>query len=115
MFSRQLDRRRAPAPYKMIRQAGEIRAIGDAGVREWLSHLIARKPVNEPLNGSTVVFGGQCFLCGGAIEAGGNDPLQVTATTPNDKWEVWWAHAACFKSRITDPPEQEGFFTPTHF
>ncbi len=84
-------------------------------MRAWLSRWMGPKAVDESSNGLTVVFGGQCVFCGGVIEPGGRDPLQVTATTPDDKWEVWWAHAACFKSRITDPPEQEGFFTPTHF
>jgi hypothetical protein len=67
------------------------------------------------LSENEVTFGGQCCFCGNDINAQGVDPLEVSATTATGKWQVWWAHSACFKARITDPPGGEGFFAPAHF
>jgi hypothetical protein len=62
-----------------------------------------------------VTFGGQCCLCGNEIEAVGTDPCEVTVTTPDGKWQVWWCHGECFKGAIKDPPNAPGFFAPAHF
>jgi len=43
------------------------------------------------------------------------DPLRITAETSAGKWQVWFAHAECFKKRLADPPEAPGFFNPAHF
>lgn len=43
-----------------------------------------------------VTFGGQCCLCGREIEATETDPCEVTVTTANGKWQMWWCHGDCF-------------------
>jgi hypothetical protein len=55
-----------------------------------------------------------CF-CGQGIEPKSRDPLQVTAETADGKWQVWFAHAECFKERLVDPPDMPGFVDPAHF
>lgn len=62
-----------------------------------------------------VTFGGQCCLCGNEIEATDTDPCEVSVTTAEGKWQVWWCHGNCFKAAIKDPPDAPGFFAPAHF
>ncbi|MDR6816729.1 hypothetical protein J2X76_001902 [Neorhizobium sp. 2083] len=58
---------------------------------------------------------GPCCFCGKNIQAEMPDPLRITAETSAGKWQVWFAHAECFKKRLADPPEAPGFFNPAHF
>jgi hypothetical protein len=36
----------------------------------------------------------------------------VTVETAKGQWQVWFCHAACFKARLTDPPDWPGVFEP---
>jgi hypothetical protein len=45
----------------------------------------------------------------------GLDPLRLTVETSEGKWQVWYAHAECFKARLVDLPDAPGFFDPAHF
>lgn len=58
---------------------------------------------------------GPCCFCSEGIEPTDADPIQVTAETSGGKWQVWFAHGECFKSRLTDPPDAPGFFAPAYF
>lgn len=58
---------------------------------------------------------GPCCLCGGGIEARSPNPLRLIAETSEGKWQVWFAHAACFKDKLIDPQDAPGFFEPAHF
>ncbi|MBY3116671.1 MULTISPECIES: hypothetical protein [Rhizobium] len=61
------------------------------------------------------VVWGPCCLCGKDIDAKSSDPLRLTAETSDGKWQVWFAHASCFKDKLVDPPDAPGFFDPAHF
>lgn len=63
----------------------------------------------------TVTFGAQCCLCGLDSDTEGVDPLELSVTTAQGDWQMWWAHAACFKDRLTDPPDAPGLFEAEHF
>jgi hypothetical protein len=44
------------------------------------------------------------------------NPLRLTAETSDGKWQVWFAHASCFKDKLIDPPDAPpGFLTPHIF
>lgn len=58
---------------------------------------------------------GPCCFCGQGVEPISPDPLSITAETSDGKWQVWFAHARCFKARLVDPPNAPGFFDPAHF
>jgi hypothetical protein len=58
------------------------------------------------------VFGPCCF-CGEQIAATDVDPCSVTVATSQGKWQTWFCHAACFRSRITDSTEID--LSPAHF
>ncbi len=59
---------------------------------------------------------GACCLCGRGIEPTSPDPLRLTAETADGNWQAWFAHAACFKSKLVDPPDAPpGFFAPAYF
>jgi hypothetical protein len=58
---------------------------------------------------------GPCCLCGRLIEPTAIDPCRLTVETQGEKLQVWFCHAACFKARLTDPPDAPGFFDPAHF
>ena len=45
---------------------------------------------------------GPCCFCGEPIAPSDVDPCHVTITTAGDKWQVWFCHAACFKSHIVN-------------
>ena len=56
------------------------------------------------------VFGPCCF-CGEQIGEGEHDPCRLTVETRGEKWQVWFCHARCFKTRLVDDPMLE----PAHF
>lgn len=58
---------------------------------------------------------GPCCFCGQTIEPTAIDPCRVSVETQADKWQVWFCHALCFKTKLTDPPDAPGFFAPAHF
>jgi len=68
----------------------------------------------EPVREETIVWGPCCF-CAQQIEPSAVDPCRVQVTTEGGKWQLWYAHAACFKERLKDPPDAPGFFDPAHF
>jgi hypothetical protein len=56
---------------------------------------------------------GPCCFCGGEIAERGPDPCYVRVETKQGKWQVWLAHAACFKDRlVTNAPVD---LSPAHF
>lgn len=69
--------------------------------------VVSPKPVR-------VEFGPCCF-CAQPIEATATDPVSITATVANDRWQVWSAHGDCFKKLLTNPPEAPSLFDPAHF
>jgi hypothetical protein len=56
---------------------------------------------------------GPCCFCGKQIEATEVDPCRVTVETSRGMWQVWFCHADCFKSRITNETELD--LSPAHF
>lgn len=59
---------------------------------------------------------GPCCLCGEQIEEREPDPCRVIVETAAGKWQAWYCHAACFKSRLAKPDGfPEDFFEPAHF
>jgi len=54
---------------------------------------------------------GPCCFCGQPIADGESDPCRVTVETAKSKWQVWFCHAACFKSRVAPDLDLE----PAHF
>jgi hypothetical protein len=58
---------------------------------------------------------GPCCFCAKTIEPNAIDPCRIVVTTRADKWQVWFCHAACFKARLTHPPDAPGFLAPAHF
>lgn len=58
---------------------------------------------------------GPCCFCAKAIASSTTDPCRVAVETVTGKWQVWFCHAACFKERLTDPPECPGMVEPAHF
>ena len=63
----------------------------------------------------TKVEWGPCCFCAKDIGNSTVDPCRVTVQTVSGKWQVWSCHAACFKEKLTDPPEYPGLFEPAHF
>jgi hypothetical protein len=63
---------------------------------------------------SAVEFGPCCF-CARPIAGNGPDPCRVTVETSEQGLQVWFCHAACFRERLTDPPEAPGLFEPEYF
>jgi hypothetical protein len=47
-----------------------------------------------------VKFGNPCCFCGEDIHSSELDPCRVTVETADGFWQIWFCHAACFKSRI---------------
>jgi hypothetical protein len=58
---------------------------------------------------------GPCCFCAQTIQQSDVDPCRLTINTHGNKWQVWFCHAACFKVRLKDPPDEPGFFDPAHF
>jgi hypothetical protein len=57
---------------------------------------------------------GPCCFCAQPIANSALDPCRVTVENAAGKWQVWFCHAECFKSRLTDPPEAPGMTWPAH-
>ncbi|HEV2690330.1 MAG TPA: hypothetical protein VGV35_17360 [Bryobacteraceae bacterium] len=70
--------------------------------------------MNDPTDNIQVAWGPCCF-CAQIIAGNPTDPCRVTVETAAGKWQVWFCHAACFKQRLTDPPEAPGMMEPAHF
>jgi len=60
-----------------------------------------------------IIFGGPYCLCGKNIEPSELDPCRVTVETAAGLWQVWFCHAACFKSRIARSDLVD--LSPAHF
>jgi hypothetical protein len=58
---------------------------------------------------------GPCCFCGEAIQEDDRNPCRVTVETSGGKWQVWYCHGVCFRSRLADLPDAPGFFDPAHF
>ena len=59
-----------------------------------------------------VTFGPCCF-CGRQIDEEGVDPCHVTVATAQERWQVWMAHAECFKARLSKDAPMD--LSPEHF
>ena len=62
-----------------------------------------------------VVKWGPCCFCAAQINEDEIDPCRVTVETSQGKWQAWYCHARCFKSRLVTSPELMGLFDPAHF
>lgn len=51
-----------------------------------------------------IKFNGPCPFCGELIEDTEIDPCFLTVTTKEGRWQKWWCHAQCFKSKIVENP-----------
>jgi hypothetical protein len=60
-----------------------------------------------------VTFNGPCPFCGELIDDTEIDPCRITVETRARKWQVWFCHAACFKSRIVENRYMD--LSPAHF
>ncbi len=60
-----------------------------------------------------VEFNGPCPFCGKLIDESEIDPCRVTVETKSGKWQVWYCHAECFKSRIVGNDYMD--LSPAHF
>jgi hypothetical protein len=49
-----------------------------------------------------VNFNGPCLFCGKLIDESKIDPCRVTVETKSGKWQLWFCHAQCFKSKIVE-------------
>lgn len=56
---------------------------------------------------------GPCCFCGQPIESNDVDPCSVQVSTVEEKWQVWFCHAACFRERIVSTGEMD--LSPAHF
>jgi hypothetical protein len=68
------------------------------------------------MEGETVkVEWGPCCFCGREISQSQTDPCSITVSTVGEKWQIWYCHAGCFRSLLSDDPECQGLFDPVHF
>lgn len=51
--------------------------------------------------------GGHVASAAGTLKRSLPNPLRLTAETSEGKWQVWFAHAACFKDKLIDPPDAD--------
>ncbi len=58
---------------------------------------------------------GPCCFCALDILPTAIDPCRVQITTASGKPQIWFCHAACFKQKLTSPPQAPGLFDPVHF
>ena len=56
-----------------------------------------------------------CCFCGENIQKSDIDPCSVQVSTVAGKWQVWFCHALCFKSRLAHLPKHPHFLEPAHF
>lgn len=59
-----------------------------------------------------VTFGPCCF-CNQPIEDSAVNPCRVTVETSKGEWQVWFAHAKCFRERLVE--REDGMFEPANF
>jgi len=59
-----------------------------------------------------VVFGPCCF-CNEQIAASNTDPCTITVSTKDERWQVWYCHAKCFRDRLFG--REDGMFEPANF
>ncbi|MFZ1702000.1 MAG: hypothetical protein WBO10_14015 [Pyrinomonadaceae bacterium] len=69
-------------------------------------------PTLIPPDDPTIVLGPCCF-CGKDILESPIDPCTISVETAGEKWQVWFCHAACFKSRLISNAEPD--LSPAHF
>jgi hypothetical protein len=43
---------------------------------------------------------GPCCFCGNSIAKVGADPCRLTVETAQNKWQVWFCHAACLRAQL---------------
>jgi hypothetical protein len=70
--------------------------------------------MSSETNAPNVVVWGPCCFCGEDIAPSSVDPCRVTVETRAEKWQVWFSHAACFRSRIVLLPDGPDL-SPAHF
>ncbi len=63
-------------------------------------------------NSSEDIFGPCCF-CGKDIALTNTDPCRITVETSSEKWQVWFCHAECFKTKIFKHAQID--LSPAHF
>lgn len=61
----------------------------------------------------TDVNWGPCCFCGKEIDENKIDPCRVTVETAAGKWQVWFCHGVCFKTRINEETEVD--LSPAYF
>jgi hypothetical protein len=59
------------------------------------------------------VVWGPCCFCGMQIADSDVDPCRITVETSQKKWQLWFCHAACFKSRVIQDSKID--LSPAHF
>ena len=69
--------------------------------------------VNESNEEPVKIGFGPCCFCGGEIEATEVDPCSLAVETVANKWQMWFCHAECFKSRIVTDSYMD--LSPAHF
>jgi hypothetical protein len=60
-----------------------------------------------------IKFSGPCLFCRKLIEDTEIDPCSLTVTTKDGRWQNWWCHAQCFKSKIVET--EFGNLSPARF
>ena len=50
---------------------------------------------------------GPCCFCGKEILPSSVDPCRVTIEAASGRWQVWFSHAECFRTRLVDEPMLE--------
>jgi hypothetical protein len=56
---------------------------------------------------------GPCCFCGGEIAETAVDPCSITVETSKKKWQIWFCHSECFKTRLVKESYMD--MTPAHF
>ena len=56
---------------------------------------------------------GPCCFCGGEIEPSEIDPCSAAVETASGKWQMWFCHAECFKTRLVKDSYMD--MSPAHF
>jgi len=68
---------------------------------------------NQSEKESVKVSWGPCGFCGAEIEATEIDPCSVVVETASTKWQMWFCHAECFKTRLVTDSYMD--LSPAHF
>jgi hypothetical protein len=50
---------------------------------------------------------GPCCFCGEQMNKSLVDPCRVTVETASGRWQLWFCHAECFRTRLVDEPMLE--------